>query len=100
MSEVTVKVSYFGLAPESVHFADDLVVIASGSTVRQLVARLRDKHGDAFCDALFFPDGEPLPTVTMLFEGRDLRHSGGLDTRIEGDRVVSLVVMPPPLGGG
>jgi hypothetical protein len=36
----------------------------------------------------------------MLFDGRDIRHSGGLDTRIEGDRVVSLVVMPPPLGGG
>jgi molybdopterin converting factor small subunit len=100
MSEVTVRVAYFGPIRQSVHVPDDVVVVAAGSTVRQLVARLREKHGDAFCDALFFPDGDPLPTVTMLFDGRDIRHSGGIDTPIEGDRVVSLVVMPPPLGGG
>jgi molybdopterin converting factor small subunit len=97
---ITIKVSYFGPVREVMQISEDLVTLAAGATVRDLIAALVARRGDAFRDALFFGDGEPLPTVTLLLDGRDVRHRRGIDTAIEADGVAQVVVLPPPLGGG
>jgi molybdopterin converting factor small subunit len=99
-SQITVRVSYFGPVREVMQISEDLVTLAAGAKVRDLVAALIARRGDGFREALFFGDGEPQPTVTLLLDGRDVRHRQGLDTPIEGDGVAQVVVLPPPLGGG
>jgi molybdopterin converting factor small subunit len=95
-----VRVLYFGPIQALARAPEDEVTLAPGATVRELVAELCARHGAAFREALLWPDGAPLPTVEILLDGSHIDHRAGMDTPIEDDGRVHVVIMPPAFGGG
>jgi molybdopterin synthase sulfur carrier subunit len=62
----------------------------------ELLEQLCDKYGRTFRVAVF--DGEELsPFVILLVNGRNVRHTGGLDTPLSSTDVVSVF---PMVAGG
>lgn len=101
MEQVSVRVLYFGLTRPAASTGEETLQLAAGATVRQLVGALIERHGVAFRESLFWEDGEPLPFVTVLLDGRDIFHLRGLDTPLPaGGTVAQIVLMPAAMGGG
>lgn len=63
-----------------------------GDVLRQLIAQ----H-PALADSLLTETGEVRPYVAVIVNGRDVRHTGGLDTPVGADS--ELDIFPPVAGG-
>jgi molybdopterin converting factor small subunit len=100
MDELKVRVLYFGLIRGPAATGEETLSLPAGATVRQLIAALCARHGEGFRESLFWEDGEPLPFVTVLLDGRDIFHLSGLDTPLPASTDAQIVLMPAAMGGG
>ena len=91
---------YFGPIRGLEQNADDSLELASGATVRDLLRAIGERRGQAFLDEIALPSGEPLPTVTILLDGRNVLHGAGLDASIGSDGLAQVLILPPPFEGG
>lgn len=97
---VRVTVRYFGSIRGLARHADDVLELPAGATVRELFRAIGLRRGQAFLDEIALPGGEPLPTVTVLIDGRNVLHGGGLDAPIGVDGLAQVLILPPPFEGG
>ena len=100
MGELAVRVAYFGVIRGAAATGEETLRLPAGATVRQLIAALVQRHGEAFGESLFWQDGEPLPFVTVLLDGRDIFHLRGLETPLPSTAEAQIVLMPAAMGGG
>lgn len=98
--QVTIRVGYFGTVTKIVDRPEELVTLAKGAPVRELLAELVERHGDRLGSALLGPDGTPLPNVVITLDGREIAHHRGIATPIDDDASVRIVLMPAFAGGG
>jgi len=74
------------------------VSLPAGSTVRDLVAWMVERWGDALSHHLLSPAGDsPLPHIRFMVNGRSIEFLNGMDTVLwEGDEFLML----PLVSGG
>lgn len=71
-------------------------VVDPPATMGELLEQLCARYGRTFRDAVF--EGDDLsPFVILLVNGRNVRHTGGCDTPLSPDDVVSVF---PMVAGG
>ncbi len=99
-SHVRVKVLYFGAIQALAEKRQEELSLPAGATVRDVVRAIMAANGPALTEELFWPDGVPLPTVTVLFEGQNVVYGRNLERVLTGGGTLQVIVMPPPLEGG
>lgn len=71
-------------------------VPSSADSVGKLLAHLVERFPD-LRERLIDDEGAVRPYVAVMVNGRDIRHTGGLDTVLEPD--AELDIFPPVAGG-
>lgn len=95
-----VKVSYMGLVRNTVGLPEEVVALPDGARVRDLLAILQKKHGDDFRYSLFSPNGQ-LRSMSRVFIGeREIGELEGMDTPLEPDSGVSILMLVYATEGG
>ncbi len=74
------------------------ITLAPGSTVQDLLLKMKERWGEALSPHLFQPGTVvPLPHIVVMVNGRSIRFLRGLETELrEGDEVLLF----PPVAGG
>ena len=97
---VKIVVEYFGYIKQTLSVAHpETIEIQSGTTARNLLVQLAEKHGEPFKKAVYDPkDPDSLkPYHILAVNGLMIDLLNGLDTKLkDGDRVA---VMPVVTGG-
>ena len=96
----TIDVVYFGLVRNVVKVSEETVTLAEGSTVRELVEILCQKHGAALRDAIFTADGTLGSSVMLVLDGTNVLHRDGLETTIGGERAMHVLLTTTAMAGG
>lgn len=98
--DARVSVSYLGLVRNVIGCQEEEIRIPPGTTVGELLARLAERHGEPFRLSVFNRKGEPRATVLICVDDRDIDELTGVDTRLESNERISVVVgVYPPEGG-
>lgn len=102
-----VKILYFGLLRRVVSEKEEVVELPEGSSVRDLVAILVEKHGAEFQGRLFNQGGlqasdvsEISPDVFITVDGSNISTLQGLDTELTADIDMHFVLVGPVVTGG
>jgi molybdopterin converting factor small subunit len=98
--QVTITVVYFGLIREITNLPEESLQCSAGTTVGELLSALVARHGVPFVEALLGPDGRPLPNAVVVLDGREIAHGRGVETAVERDGQLRIVLMPAFAGGG
>jgi hypothetical protein len=96
----TVRVLYFGLVRNVVKEAEEEIVLPARSKVKDLLEILCRKHGAPLHDALFTVEGTLTANAMLLLDGTNVLYSQGLDTEIDGDRSLHVLLTTTALAGG
>ncbi|MBI5533934.1 MAG: MoaD/ThiS family protein [Deltaproteobacteria bacterium] len=99
-TDCSIKVVYSGLLQQTFGLTEETIAIGAGSTARDLLLLLANKHGDWFREGMFVGQGQLVPNAIVLVDGRDIRHRRGMDTAIGAPRSVEILLLPPATGGG
>lgn len=97
---MTIQVIYFGLVRNVVKQGEETVSLPIGSTVRELVEMLCQKHGAALRDAIFTADGTLGSSVMLVLDGTNVLSRQGLDTTISGEREMHMLLTTTAMAGG
>jgi molybdopterin converting factor small subunit len=97
---ITIQVIYFGLVRNVVKQGEETVSLPIGSTVRELVEMLCQKHGAALRDAIFTADGTLGSSVMLVLDGTNVLSRQGLDTTISGEREMHMLLTTTAMAGG
>jgi molybdopterin synthase sulfur carrier subunit len=65
-------------------------------TVRDLLEMLVGRYGDRLTSTLYVK-GRLSPYVNIYVDGKDIRYTGGLDTKVDGNSTVDFI---PAIAGG
>jgi len=95
-----IRVLYFGLVRNVVKDSEETVSVPAGATVRELIEILCRSHGEALRDALFTAENTLGSSVMVLLDGTNILSREGLDTRIEGEQSVHVLLTTTALAGG
>ncbi|MBI4525338.1 MAG: MoaD/ThiS family protein [Deltaproteobacteria bacterium] len=98
--ETTIQVLYFGLVRNVVAEAEEKITLPAGATVRDLVDALCCKHGDALRDALFTVEGTLIANAMIILDGTNIFYSKGLDTEIDGQQSLHVLLTTTAMAGG
>ncbi len=102
VESVNVKVIFTGPAEQLVGCHQELIALPKGSTLRELLLLLSERHGSDFRDYVFV-DGETLSDeILILIDGLNALGLGGLETPLVGDTGPEVEVGflgPVPVGG-
>lgn len=96
----TVRVLYFGLVRNVVKEGEEEIVLPAGSKVKDLLEILCRKHGEALRDALFTVEGTLTANTVLLLDGTNVLYSQGLDTEIDSDQSLHVLLTTTALAGG
>jgi molybdopterin converting factor small subunit len=96
----TVRVLYFGLVRNVVKEAEEQILLPAGSKVKDLLEILCRNHGEALRDALFTVEGTLTANTMLLLDGTNVLYSQGLDTAIDGDQSLHVLLTTTALAGG
>ncbi len=96
----TIQVLYFGLVRNVVKEGEDRVEIAAGTTVRDLLKVLCQKHGEPLRDALFTVEGTLTASTMILLDGTNIFYADGLDTVIDSQQSVHVLLTTTAMAGG
>jgi molybdopterin converting factor small subunit len=96
----TIQVVYFGLVRNVVKQGEETVSLPVGSTVRELVEMLCQKHGAALRDAIFTADGTLGSSVMLVLDGTNVLNRQGLDTTISGEQSMHVLLTTTAMAGG
>jgi molybdopterin converting factor small subunit len=100
MKAASVRVLYIGLVRNAVKTQDEEIQLPAGTTVRDLLERLCQTHGDALRDALFTVEGTLTANTMLLLDGSNVMYAQGLDTIITKDQSMHVLVTTTALAGG
>lgn len=95
-----VKVRYMGLARNTTGIPGEEVVLPEGSTVRDLLVLLQQRHGDNFTYSLFTPGGQLRPLTRVYVDEQEIEQLKGLDSLLGPEPEVSILIEVYPSGGG
>ena len=99
---MNVKVIFTGPAEQLVGCPQELIALPAGSTLREFLRLLSERHGSDFRDYVFV-DGETLSDeILILIDGLNALGLGGLETPLVGDTGPEVEVGflgPVPVGG-
>ncbi len=102
VESVNVKVLFTGPAEQLAGCHQELITLPEGSTLRELLRLLSERHGSDFRDHVFV-DGETLSgEILILIDGLNALGLGGLETPLVGDTGPEVEVGflgPIPVGG-
>ena len=98
--DLDLSVSYFGLAQVAVGHSQESIRLTMGASVAEAVFALLGVHGAPLREVLIVGDDQLVPNATVLIDGRDVRHHGGLTMRLTRSCAMQIVVLPPASGGG
>jgi len=95
-----VKVSYLGLVRNVIGCREEEIELNPGATVGELLAKLAEKHGDAFRWSVFKGGGELRSMALVCVNDCDIFQLQGFETKLESGEKISVVVgVYPPEGG-
>lgn len=95
-----VCVSYLGLVRNVIGCQEEEVEVTPESRVRELLARLAERHGEPFRLSVFRKGEDLRPTVLVCVNDQGIDELEGLETRLGSAERVSVVVgVYPPEGG-
>lgn len=95
-----IRVLYFGLVRNVVKEPEETVSLPVGATVRELIEILCQSHGEALRDALFTAESTLGSSVMVLLDGANILSRRGLDTRIEGEQAMHVLLTTTAMAGG
>jgi molybdopterin converting factor small subunit len=96
----TIQVVYFGLVRNVVNQGEETLSLAVGSTVRQLMEALCEKHGAALRDAIFTADGTLGSSVMLVLDGTNVLSRQGLETPIGAAQSMHVLLTTTAMAGG
>lgn len=99
-NQTAIQVLYFGLVRNVVKEQEETVTLPTGATVRDLVDILCKKHGDPLRDALFTVEGTLIANAILLLDGTNILHTKGLDTEIDSQRSLHVLLTTTAMSGG
>ncbi|MBI4483897.1 MAG: MoaD/ThiS family protein [Acidobacteria bacterium] len=95
-------VKYTGLAKRLVGCDQEPVAVPEGSTLRELLRTLSDRHGPDFRNYLFAGGENVSPEILVLLNGQNVLSLQGLETPLgspAGSEVEVVFLGPIPVGG-
>jgi len=98
--QTTIRVLYFGLVRNVVKEPEATVSVPVGATVREVIEILCRKHGEGLRDALFTAENTLGSSVMVLVDGANILTLEGLDTRIEGEQSMHVLLTTTAIAGG
>jgi molybdopterin converting factor small subunit len=98
--QTTIQVLYFGLVRNVVKEAEEIVTLPAGATVRDLLNILCQKHGEPLRDALFTVEGTLIANALILLDGSNVLYRQGLDTEIDSQRSLHVLLTTTAMAGG
>ncbi len=99
-SQTTIHVFYFGLVRNVVKEAEEEVTLPAGATVRKLLDILCERHGDALRDALFTVERTLIANAMILLDGTNILYGKGLDTEIDSQKSLHVLLTTTAMAGG
>ncbi|MEO6162819.1 MAG: MoaD/ThiS family protein [Candidatus Binatia bacterium] len=100
VNNMRIKVFYFGLVRNVVKVSEETVTLPEGSTVRELVEILCQKHGAALRDAIFTADGTLGSSAMLVLDGINVLRRDGLATAITGGESMHVLLTTTAMAGG
>ncbi|MFQ5682532.1 MAG: MoaD/ThiS family protein [Candidatus Binatia bacterium] len=97
---MTIQVLYFGLVRNIVNDAEETVTLPAGATVRDLLDSLCKKHGEALRDVLFTVEGTLIANAIILLDGTNIFYTNGLDTEIDSQQSLHVLLTTTAMAGG
>lgn len=96
----TIQVLYFGLVRNVVKEAEETVTLPAGATVRDLLDILCRRHGETLRDALFTMEKTLVANVMILLDGTNIFYQKGLDTTIDNQQSLHVLLTTTAMAGG
>lgn len=96
---LSISVLYSGILPLSIGTSEDRLTVPAGTSIRQLLDMLAQRHGEPFREAMFVV-GDLVPNAIVIALGKEMRHGRGLDLPIDREGRVEIILLPPASGGG
>jgi len=96
----TIQVLYFGLVRNVVKEGEETATLPAGATVRELLNILCEKHGDPLRDALFTVEKTLVANVMILLDGTNIFYQEGLDTPIDTQKSLHVLLTTTAMAGG
>lgn len=97
---MTIQVLYFGLVRNVVKDAEETVTLPAGATVGDLLDSLCKKHGEVLRDALFTVEGTLIANAIILLDGTNIFFTNGLDTEIDSQQSLHVLLTTTAMAGG
>lgn len=94
------KVVYFGLIRSVTGTDQEEVALAKGTSLKQLLDILADKHGDDLRSSLLTREGKLRQLARINIDGKSCAALGGLEVKLEADHEVSILLAVDPMQGG
>ncbi len=94
------KVAYMGLLRNTLGISEEEIELPPGSRVSDLLSLLEQKHGEDFRYSIFTNTGQLRPLVKMFIGDRTIDDLQGLETRIDSEGGVYILLLDHSLGGG
>jgi molybdopterin converting factor small subunit len=98
--QTAIQVLYFGLVRNVVKEAEETVMLPAGATVRDLLDILCQKHGAPLRDSLFTVEGTLIANAIILLDGSNILYNKGLDTEIDRQRSLHVLLTTTAMSGG
>lgn len=96
----TIQVLYVGLVRNVVKQEEETVTLPAGATVQDLLDILCERHGDALRDSLFTAEGTLIANAIILLDGTNIFSQKGLDTEIDNQRSLHVLLTTTAMSGG
>jgi molybdopterin synthase sulfur carrier subunit len=94
---VDVEVKYYAAAREATGKRSEVIILLTGSTVKELIHALAERYGKPLSVYMLGEGGEPTDYLTYFVDGVNVHSLRGFDTELKnGD----MVVIAPPIVGG
>ena len=98
--QTEIQILYFGLVRNVVKEGEDRVRIPAGTTVRDLLEILCQKHGEPLRDALFTVENTLTANTMILLDGTNIFYAKGLDTVIDSEQCLHVLLTTTAMAGG
>lgn len=100
MENIKVEIQYFGLLKNTLGCEEEQYSLIQGSSVRDIMDLISDKHGDQFTSMVFRGDGTLRRLAQVMINGDNIRDGNGLNTILDDGYELSLTVGIYAIAGG
>jgi len=100
LENIKVEIQYFGLLKNTLGCEEEQYSLIQGSSVRDIMDLISDKHGDQFTSMVFRGDGTLRRLAQVMINGDNIRDGNGLNTILDDGYELSLTVGIYAIAGG